>query len=65
MPKRRLAFAAAGLAQVEVCAEIGYKIQMVTKASSDPVLKRFRAAMNEIYGDRVARVVLYGSRARR
>jgi len=30
----------------------------------DPVLKRFRAAVTEIYGDRVERVVLYGSRAR-
>ncbi|MBV8452617.1 MAG: nucleotidyltransferase domain-containing protein, partial [Deltaproteobacteria bacterium] len=30
----------------------------------DPVLKCFRAAVTEIYGDRVERVVLYGSRAR-
>lgn len=37
---------------------------MITKASDDPILKRFRAAVNEIYGDRVARVVLFGSRAR-
>lgn len=37
---------------------------MATKAPDDPVLKRFRAAVNEIYGDRVARVVLFGSRAR-
>ena len=29
-----------------------------------PILKRFRAAVNEIYGDRVVRVVLFGSRAR-
>ena len=28
------------------------------------ILKRFRAAVTEIYGDRVARVVLFGSRAR-
>lgn len=34
------------------------------KAHDDPVLKRFRAGVNETYGDRVARVVLYGSRAR-
>lgn len=31
---------------------------------SDPILKRFRAAVSEIYGDRVERVVLFGSRAR-
>ncbi|MCI0467803.1 MAG: nucleotidyltransferase domain-containing protein [Beijerinckiaceae bacterium] len=33
-------------------------------ASGDPVLKRFRAAVDEIYGARVERVVLFGSRAR-
>jgi uncharacterized protein len=36
---------------------------MATKAPDDPILKRFRAAVNEIYGGRVARVVLFGSRA--
>jgi predicted nucleotidyltransferase len=30
----------------------------------DPVLSRFRAALDEIYGTRLERVVLYGSRAR-
>jgi predicted nucleotidyltransferase len=30
----------------------------------DPALMRFRAAVTELYGDRVERVVLYGSRAR-
>ncbi|MBF0464146.1 MAG: nucleotidyltransferase domain-containing protein [Nitrospirae bacterium] len=30
----------------------------------DPVLARFRAALDEIYGDRIDRVVLFGSRAR-
>jgi len=30
----------------------------------DPVLKRFRAAVGEAYGDRLERVVLFGSRAR-
>jgi predicted nucleotidyltransferase len=29
----------------------------------DPVLKRFREALDELYGDRIERVVLYGSRA--
>jgi uncharacterized protein len=37
---------------------------MATKALDDPFLKRFRTAVNEIYGDRVERVVLFGSRAR-
>jgi uncharacterized protein len=37
---------------------------MATKAPVDPILKRFHAAVTEIYGDRVARVVLFGSRAR-
>jgi uncharacterized protein len=30
----------------------------------DPILKAFRATLDEIYGDRIERVVLYGSRAR-
>jgi uncharacterized protein len=30
----------------------------------DPTLVRFRAALAEVYGDRIERVVLYGSRAR-
>ncbi len=30
----------------------------------DPILKRFRATLDEIYGRRLERVVLYGSRAR-
>jgi predicted nucleotidyltransferase len=33
-------------------------------ALDDPVLKRFRAALDAVYGDRIERVVLYGSRAR-
>jgi predicted nucleotidyltransferase len=31
---------------------------------ADAILTRFRAALGEIYGDRLERVVLYGSRAR-
>ncbi len=31
---------------------------------TDPVLARFRKALDETYGDRLERVVLYGSRAR-
>jgi predicted nucleotidyltransferase len=30
----------------------------------DPVLARFRAALDNIYGDQIDRVVLFGSRAR-
>ena len=37
---------------------------MREKPQDHPALKRFRTAVTEIYGDRVERVVLYGSRAR-
>ena len=37
---------------------------MIPKASDNPVLERFRTGVSKIYGDRVARVVLFGSRAR-
>jgi len=34
-------------------------------ATANPlVLSKFRAALNELYGDRIERIVLYGSRAR-
>jgi len=32
--------------------------------ADDPILKRFRATLDEMYGDRAERVVLFGSRAR-
>jgi uncharacterized protein len=32
--------------------------------ADDPVLKRFRSRVAEIYGQRLERIVLYGSRAR-
>ena len=32
--------------------------------SNDPVLRRFRAALENLYGARAERVVLFGSRAR-
>jgi predicted nucleotidyltransferase len=32
--------------------------------ADDPVVKRFRAALDATYGDRIERVVLFGSRAR-
>ena len=37
---------------------------MPAAALEDPILKRFRAALDQLYGDRIERVVLYGSRAR-
>jgi hypothetical protein len=37
---------------------------MPASPASDPVLKRFRAPLATLYGDRIERVVLYGSRAR-
>jgi predicted nucleotidyltransferase len=37
---------------------------MTPSPTEDPVLKRFKAALEEIYGDRIERVVLFGSRAR-
>jgi predicted nucleotidyltransferase len=37
---------------------------MAKKGVSDPILARFRAALDALYGDRLERVVLFGSRAR-
>ena len=37
---------------------------MIERPQNDPVLRRFRARLAEIYGRRLERVVLYGSRAR-
>ena len=37
---------------------------MVATIATDPVLKRFRKALDALYGNRLERVVLYGSRAR-
>ncbi len=37
---------------------------MPAAALDDPVLRRFRAALDDLYGERIERVVLYGSRAR-
>src|SRR5580704_7549014 len=33
-------------------------------AIADPILRRFRAALDQVYGARLERVVLFGSRAR-
>jgi predicted nucleotidyltransferase len=37
---------------------------MSPAVAADPILKHYRAALDEMYGDRIERVVLYGSRAR-
>jgi predicted nucleotidyltransferase len=37
---------------------------MATPQTNDPVLARFRIALDTIYGQRLERVVLFGSRAR-
>lgn len=37
---------------------------MSPTAVNDPILKRFRAALDELYGEQLERVVLFGSRAR-
>jgi len=37
---------------------------MIAALRNDPILARFRAALDALYGDRLERVVLFGSRAR-
>lgn len=37
---------------------------MPTSPANDPILRRFRVALDGVYGDRIERVVLFGSRAR-
>jgi predicted nucleotidyltransferase len=37
---------------------------MQATLANDPILARFRRALDEIYGDQLDRVVLFGSRAR-
>ena len=37
---------------------------MAVQTVDDPVLTRFKTALRELYGERLERVVLYGSRAR-
>jgi uncharacterized protein len=36
----------------------------MTEIATDPILRRLRAALDNLYGDRIERVVLFGSRAR-
>jgi predicted nucleotidyltransferase len=37
---------------------------MTTQPTHDPVLRRYRAVLDAMYGDQLERVVLFGSRAR-
>ena len=37
---------------------------MPASPAVDPIMTRFRAALDALYGDRIERVVLFGSRAR-
>jgi predicted nucleotidyltransferase len=37
---------------------------MTTSPAEDPILRRFRTALDALYGNRIERVVLFGSRAR-
>lgn len=37
---------------------------MIEQPQNNPILKGFRAGLSEMYGDRLERVVLFGSRAR-
>ena len=40
------------------------KLEMLGELSKDPILQRIRVALRVIYGDRIERVVLFGSQAR-
>jgi len=37
---------------------------MFVRPADDPILRRVRGALDALYGDRIERVVLFGSRAR-
>jgi predicted nucleotidyltransferase len=37
---------------------------MMPRPTQDPVLQRYKAALEALYGDKIERVVLFGSRAR-
>jgi predicted nucleotidyltransferase len=44
--------------------DIRQKRKMLANPKDEPILTWFRAALAEMYGDQLERVVLYGSRAR-
>jgi predicted nucleotidyltransferase len=37
---------------------------MLALPTDDPVLRRYKAALEDLYGDQIDRVILFGSRAR-
>jgi uncharacterized protein len=41
-----------------------YNLGMLALPTDDPVLQRYKAALGNLYGDRIDRVILFGSRAR-
>ena len=42
----------------------GVELRMLSASTPDPVLRDFKSALIELYGDRLDTVVLFGSRAR-
>ena len=42
----------------------GRRPEKTSQATADPIIVRLRAALNAAYGNRIERVVLFGSRAR-
>jgi uncharacterized protein len=45
-------------------ATVSYAQPMSSAPTTDPILNSLRASLTAVYGDRLSRVVLYGSRAR-
>jgi uncharacterized protein len=66
LPKEQQAAAVKVLADItaEPYAVPGDELAVPQPALADPVLIRFRAALDKAYGERIERVVLFGSRAR-
>ena len=44
--------------------QVHREVAMTTTLTHDPVLTRFRKALGDMYGSKIERVVLFGSRAR-
>jgi uncharacterized protein len=58
-----------GLRPVQIWVPDGVSAKAAAEArrrspTDDPVLRRYRATLDMMYGDRIERIVLYGSRAR-
>jgi predicted nucleotidyltransferase len=45
-------------------ADTCYNHGMLALRPEDPVLRRYKAALEDLYGDQIDRVILFGSRAR-